>query len=163
MLSWREVENNINQEMSFLEDALLPSPYHQEDPIKCNDCLFRQIAILIVGGRIKVKKIIYGNNSVWLYRKNPTPIDNDESKKHGAYWHYSMIKMIENYFKDSNYSVQNEPNLHYGKADLGIEELSLFIEIGTINIFKLYNNLFYMKNSKIVVIPSDNYFIEFTL
>ncbi len=161
MHSWNKIENQIYQEIYFLKNNLLLSPYRQNDPIKCSDCIFRQIAILIVSGKVKTKKIIYKNNEIWQenqYFKLPI-----NEKQHGAAWHYSIIKIIENYFKIHNYAIKHEPNLHYGRADLGVPKLNLFIEVGTVNLYKIYCNFMYMTKCKIIVIPSDNYFIEFSL
>lgn len=161
MQDWNKIEKQINNEIYFLKNNILQSPYHQNDPIKCSDCIFRQLAILIVSGKIKTKKVIYKNNGIWQeskYFKSQIM-----EKQHGAAWHYSVIKIIENYFKIHNYAIKHEPNLHYGRSDLSIPELNLFIEVGTVNIYKIYCNLINMTKCKIIIIPSDNYFIEFSL
>jgi len=161
MPSWNEIEYKINKEINFLEGNILPSPYRQNDPIKCNDCIFRQIAILIVSGKIKVRKIICDSNKIW--RQNGDIKPSTAGKRHGAIWHDSTIKTIEDYFKLNNYTTQLEPNLHYGRADIGITSLNLFIEVGTINLYKLYCNLINMTDCKIIVVSENNNFIEFNL
>ena len=161
MQNWHKIEKQINNEIYFLKDNILQSPYRQNDPIKCSDCIFRQLAILIVSGRIRTKKIVYKNNEIW--QKNQYLKSQIKEKQHGAAWHYSVIKIIENYFKIHNYVITYEPNLHYGRADLGVPNLNLFIEVGTVNLYKMYCNFMYMTKCKIIVIPSDNYFIEFFL
>jgi len=159
-MDWNDVEKQINITIDFLRENILLSPYKQNDPIKCSDCLFRLIAILIVSGKIKVSKILYKNNSIWC---NPTPLFKNDYKSHGAHWHDSTIRIISNYFKNNGYVYRSEPSLHFGRADIGIDKLKLFIEIGTISLYKLYFNLINIKNCKIIIVPNDNYLIEFTL
>lgn len=154
-------KKKINKEINFLKKNILPSPYRQNDPIKCIDCIFRQIAILIVSGKIEVRKIIYNSSEMWQKDKYIKQVAIE--KQHGATWHNSIIKTIENYFKLNNYTIKSEPDLHYGKADIGVTSLKLFIEVGTINLYKLYCNLINMTSCKIIVVPEDNYFIEFNL
>ncbi len=161
MKDWNLVEKTINNEIDFLNNNLLLSPFRQNDPIQCKDCIFRQIAILIVSGKIKVKKTINSNNKLWPINK--TYSNNDNNKSHGADWHNSLINQIKNYFKDNGHATTLEPDLHYGRADLGIPELNIFIEVGTINIYKLYSNLINMVKCKIIVVPDNNYIIEFSL
>src|SRR3989338_3304584 len=155
MGNWNIIEKNINKEINFLSTSLLLSPYHQNDAIKCNDCLFRGIGILIVAGKVKVRKIIFKNGDIWDANKYQKNVGNE--KPHGAAWHYTNMKIIEDYFKRNNYKIEVEPNLHYGRADLAAPELNLFIEVGTINLYKLYFNLINMNNVRIIIMPSDYY------
>jgi hypothetical protein len=161
MKIWNLVEKNIYKEIDFLKNNLILSPFRQNDPIQCKDCVFRQIAILIVSGKIKVKKIVGDRKKLWPVLKVNNSLS--DKKSHGADWHDSFIKQVKNYFENKNYLTENEPELHYGRADLGIPKLNIFIEVGTINIYKLYNNLINMVGCKIVVLPDDNYIIEFSL
>jgi hypothetical protein len=64
-MDWYLVEENINKEVEFLKNNLQPSPFNQNDAIKCFDCLFRLMAIFIVSGKIKIKKICYQYDSIW--------------------------------------------------------------------------------------------------
>ena len=157
MNNWKEVENIILNEVNFLKNNLLLSPYRQNDPIKCNHCLLRNIATMVVAGNVSLiknthNKQYWGNNSVAI-----------DSKKHGSEWHDNKIRIIKKYFNDNNLQTVNEPKLHYGRADIGVPELNLFIEIGTINLYKLHYNLKFILNSRILLIPDDNYFLEFIL
>lgn len=161
MGNWNIIEKNINKEISFLSTSLFLSPYHQNDAIKCNDCLFREIAIFIVAGKVKAKKIIFKKGDIWEAHKYQKNIENE--KPHGAAWHHTNMKIIEDYFKRNDYKIEVEPNLHYGRADLAVPAFNLFIEVGTINLYKLYFNLISMNNVKIVIMPSDDYLIEFCL
>jgi len=159
MISWNDAEKNITEEVEFLKNNLSPSPFEQNDPIKCEYCLLRKIAIFIVSGKIKLKKISYKNNSIWQsenYRRD------DNLKKHGGNWHNDLIITIEKYFLANGMKVEKEPALYYGRADLKAGD-NLFIEVGTINSYKLYLNLSSLKNCKIILVPSDNYLLEFNL
>lgn len=161
MPSWNEIENQISEEVIFLSRNIIPSPYRQDDFIKCNDCIFRQIAILIVSGKIKMTKIVYTNNEIWQENKYTKPLT--LRKQHGASWHNSLIRIIESYFNQNKYKIKLEPDMYYGRADLGVPSLNLFIEVGTINLYKLYNNLINMADCRIIIVPENNYLIEFNL
>lgn len=57
-----------------------------------------------------------------------------------------------------------EPILNYGRADLGVylkQNKILYVEIGTVSLFKLWYNFSTMKNVTFLLIPSENYAIEF--
>ena len=41
--------------------------------------------------------------------------------------------------------------------------MNLYIEVGTINIYKLLINLLNMNDCKIAIVPSDDYLLEFIL
>ena len=159
-MSWNLVEKNIIETIDFLKNNILLSPYKQNDAIKCSECIFRQISILIVSGRVKVRKIKYKQNSIWNYGKY---FYETNRKNHGAEWHNSLIRIIEEYFTSHNYSVSVEPSLHYGRSDLGVKQMNLYIEVGTINIYKLLINLLNMNDCKIAIVPSDDYLLEFIL
>jgi len=160
-ISWCIIEKNILEIIDFLRSNIYPSPYNQNDTIKCSDCIFRQISILIISGRVKVRKIEYKRNSIW--KSDNINLNTIDRKNHGAEWHNHLIKLIEKYFTSNNSSVSVEPSLHFGRADLGVKEMNLFIEVGTVNICKLLINLLNLKDCEIIVVPSDNYLIEFTL
>jgi hypothetical protein len=162
MKDWNLVEKNISNVIDFLSNNILLSPFRQNDPIQCRDCIFRQIAILIISGKIKVKKIINSRDKLWPINEPQNTIINNK-KSHGADWHNSLINQIKNYFENNKYSAKLEPALHYGRADLGVPGLNLFVEVGTINIYKLYNNLINMVKCKILVVPDNHYIIEFSL
>ena len=106
MDDWNIIEKNINKEINFLSTSLFLSPYHQNDAIKCNDCLFREIAILIVAGKVKVRKILFKNGDIWEAYKYQKNIENE--KPHGAAWHYTNMKIIEDYFKRNNYKIDDK-------------------------------------------------------
>ncbi|MDD4901836.1 MAG: hypothetical protein PHE24_01745 [Patescibacteria group bacterium] len=159
MIDWNEAEKAISDEIEFLKNNISQSPFEQNDPIKCEYCLLRKIAIFIVSGKMKLKKISYLNNSIWQAKNN---LNTDNLKKHGGNWHNDLISTIEKYFLTNGIKVEKEPALYYGRADLGTDK-NVFIEVGTTNLYKLYLNLSFLKNCKIMLVPSDDYLLEFNL
>ncbi len=88
-----------------------------------------------------------------------------KSVRHGAEWHRKMIGVLTTYFKNQGFEVIPEPYLSKGRADLGVYKDSykdLFIEVGTTSIYKLWWNLQMLTNCKILLVPEENYAIEFT-
>jgi hypothetical protein len=80
-----------------------------------------------------------------------------------------MMSVVSKYFEDQNYKIKLEPNLNlnYGRADLGVYSKQnpkeiFYIEIGTVSLFKLWYNFSTMKNVTFLVIPFEEYFIEFS-
>ena len=157
-MNWNEVELQINKEADFLKNSLDTSPFTQNDAINCTDCLFRLVAILIVSGKIEVSKILVKNN--FFGKENN--LDTDK-KRHGSHWHSNKMLIIEQYLSNNKITITDEKKLLYGRSDLYIEDKNIFIEVGTINLYKLYVNLLNMKNVRIIVIPSDNYILDFKL
>lgn len=160
-MSWQYIERNIIKTIDFLRENIDPSPYTQNNPIKCNECLLRMISILIVSGKIYVTKINYKNNQIWA----PENYDLKDcaEKPHGAMWHNNMMNMIKDYFKSRHLNVYSEPNLHHGKADLYIKEINTYIEVGSVDLYKLYLNSSFINGSKIILVPSEFYCLEFKL
>lgn len=96
-MDWFSVEKNLSKVSSFLKNNLDLSPFSQNNPIKCEDCLFRLVSTLIASNKISVIKISYKNNSLWK-TKNKISYKKDYKKNHGAHWHNNQISLIENYF-----------------------------------------------------------------
>jgi len=158
-LPWDKVEKAINKEIEWLEKTIVDSPFNNVKEI-CNKCIFRKIAILILSGKIKVKDI---KSSVSLWGKNSSFLI---GKPHGKEWHSEMMKLVASYFKSLEYEVLIEPNLNFGRADLGIYKdgkRNLFIEAGTVSISKLLINLSSMESSDILVVLDSNHAIEFSI
>jgi len=75
-----------------------------------------------------------------------------------------MIDGISNYLRLQHYKTIAEPILNYGRADLGVYSNSkkpLYIEVGTVSLYKLWYNFLTMKNVSFLLVPSENYAIEF--
>jgi integrase/recombinase XerD len=165
--SWNIVESNINKEIKWLKNNIfvLHSKHKQnKDFMDCQDCLLRKIAILIVSGKVKTTKFkITQNKKLW-------DISNVQNikiiNKHGQEWHRKMMTVVSKYFENKNYKIRLEPNLNYGRADLGVYSRQnpkefFYIEIGTVSIYKLWYNFSTMKNAIFLIIPFEEYFIEF--
>jgi len=167
-LFWHTVENVIDKEIMWLKNNIpvLSEKYKENPPfLKCDDCILRKIAILIVSGSVKVIEFqAEKGKDLW---NNLTENSNfTKISKHGQEWHRKMMDMISKYFKDQNYKVIFEPILNYGRADLGIylkQNKVFYIEIGTVSLFKFWYNLSTMKNITFLLIPSENYAIEFKI
>jgi len=163
--TWYQIENIINKEVKWLKNNIpvLPERYKQNPSfLKCDDCILRKIAILITGGKVKATEFQFKNGDLWNNLTNNLNLK--KISRHGEEWHRKMMDVISNYFMARNYEVNFEPILPYGRADLGIFMKSrepLYVEIDTVSLFKLWYNLSTMKDVTFLLIPSENYAIEF--
>ena len=161
--AWHEVEEQIQKEINWLRQSI--ETFSKEEkyaPIGCRECLMRRISVLIVSGVVKATEINKGPElqSFWTESNQ----NNSKMVYHGSDWHRETMKKIENHFRNQGCNVIREPNLQWGRTDLGVfkkGEIDLFIEIGTTSLFKLYINLKQMKNFIYLIVPSDDYLIEF--
>jgi integrase/recombinase XerD len=164
--SWYNIENLINREINWMKSniAVFPSGYKENPPfLRCDDCILRKIAILIVSGKVKAAEIRAKENKD-LWDGLTENMNFKKINRHGREWHRKMMDVVSNYFITRDYKVNFEPILHYGRADLGVfmeKEKPLYIEIGTVSLFKLWYNLSVMKNVTFLIIPSENNGIEF--
>lgn len=161
-IDWNIIENHIKQEVLWLKNNIdtLPAGYRSKDIlIVCEDCILRKLAILIVSGKINAKKIKFeqlpwGDN-----------FEANENHRHGEEWHRKMMNVTANYFRKNGYQTSLEPILNFGRADLGVFSKTLkspiYAEIGTTSLYKLLYNLLTIKNSIFLIIPTEEYMIEF--
>lgn len=161
--SWYEIEENINKEIIWLKEkiAIMPKKYKNDNSLNiCNECLFRKIAILIVSGKVSAVEHKSSNNSdLWGNKTKLLQIN-----RHGQEWHRKTIEKVANYFNNQSCRVILEPTLNYGRADLGIYTQSknlIITEIGTTSLLKLWYNLSTTKGLTYLIIPYENYIIEF--
>ncbi len=167
-LPWDEVERQIYKEVAWLKNAI--STFYTtegKELINCEDCLLRQIAILIVSGSIQAKEINKGPKLRGFWKKKPTHPKQSKLPKihHGETWHRDTMTEIENSFLWQGYNVEREPTLSWGRADLGVYkkgEPNLFIEVGTTSLFKLCVNLKTLRGCTYLIVPNDDQLIEFT-
>ena len=151
-LSWNETETIIAEEINWLKQNILTMTSHEpKHPLlHCCDCILRKIALLIVSGNVQT--------TYFETKSNKIP----SIHRHGHDWHKKMMDVVSEYFK--KYKIETEPTLHYGRADLQIiinPKTTLYVEIGTVSLFKLWYNLWVMKNTTFLIIPDENYAIEF--
>lgn len=168
-LLWHMVEKQILKEMNWLRAVIETSPFNNETyaPISCQECLLRKIAVLIINGKVHAKEIKKAPplESFWFNKTKRAKQKERPVIIHGAEWHNTTMEKIENHFLHQKYEVEREPNLHWGRADLGVYkngEKDLFIEVGTTSFFKLLTNLNTMRNCIYLIVPNDNKLIEFT-
>jgi len=159
---WNVIENRIKKEILWLKNNIdtLPAGYRSKDAlITCEECVLRKLAILIVSGKIRVKKI--------KFKKLPWEYDPELYKNHihGEEWHRKMMNVVANYFKKDGYQTSLEPIINFGRADVGAFSKSLkppiYIEVGTTSLYKLLYNLLTMENSIFLIIPIEEHMIEF--
>lgn len=160
-LPWDIVEKTIIKEQKWLSENLIKPFYKErEDFYKaefCENCILRQIAILIISGRvfttdIKSTKCLWGDIKV------------DVIKPHGSEWHAQMMSLVAHYFKSSGFEVTLEPYFNKGRADLGIfkkGKKNLYVEIGSVSLPKLLFNLESMEDSIILLVLDEKHAIEF--
>ena len=142
-LPWHIVEEAINREVEWLWSVI-----HQNVSQKipgCDDCpyTFRKVALLIITGKIEAREFIAREgHDLWddLTKKHVVK----KPARHGGEWHRKMMSILTEYFEDQGFEVIPEPFLSKGRADLGVYKTGhrdLFIEIGTVSVYKLWLNL----------------------
>ncbi|MDP2741135.1 MAG: phage integrase N-terminal SAM-like domain-containing protein [bacterium] len=161
---WHLIERKIEEEKCWLRNNIdtMPEGYKNSPSLlKCDDCILRKLSILIVSGKIEAFELYNSNKNLW----DNTFIKSDEiNKYHGKDWHRNMINEIYRYFKHNGYKIISEPSLNHGRADLGVIDISgkiIYVEVGTVSLYKLWYNLASMKDVNILVIPSENKILEF--
>ena len=164
--TWHNIENLINQEVTWLKSNIpvLPGGYKENPPfLKCDDCILRKIAILIISGKVGATEIRAEENKD-LWNNLTENMNFKKTSRHGEEWHRKMMDVIYEYFKLQNYKIVFEPILNYGRADLGVYSKlnkTLYIEVDTVSLFKLWYNFSTMKNATFLIILSENKVIEF--
>lgn len=171
-LPWDEVEKQIYKEIDWFRNTIDVSPASEKNiPIEsCSDCLFRRIAISIISDKLSAKEVAKSPTLSSFWEKKQKNVKCKKmgrpKMRHGKGWHRNIMQKIESYFLYQGYEVVREPNLYWGRADLGVYkegEKDLLIEIGTTSLFKLWINLEVMENFDYLIVPSDYKLIEFTV
>lgn len=168
-INWAKAENKIDKKIFWLKKniSLLAESYKSETflatLIKCENCIFRKIAILIVSGKVRVSGFSLDS---FFQNKHLTASTDHISGRHGADWHKRMMKWIANssqiFIQKQNVVV--EPITNYGRADLGyFPDMGkpIYVEVGTVSLFKVWYNLMTMKNCVFLLIPNDDIIIKF--
>ncbi len=162
-VSWHKTEKAIRKETLWLKeniDTISPDYQPESYLINCNLCLRRRIAVLILSGNVKATKLKLENKSLW---NQVNYKDVEKVTTHGKQWHRRLMNVTTNHFKNKGYKVSIEPSLPHGRADLGVssETTQVYIEIGTVSLFKLWYNLLTAKDTIFLIIPTKHYLIEF--
>lgn len=161
--SWKEVETRIRDEMVWLNRAIAtfgPETRDTSGNTVCKRCVLRDIALMIIHGDVEAREIANDNGSFW---KAATP-SSGRGIFHGKEWHSNLMMTIESHFHALGFSVEREPHLIYGRADLGVFKdgsAPLFIEVGTTSLYKIKMNLQKMRNLVYLIVPSERKLIEF--
>ncbi|OIO50464.1 hypothetical protein COX74_02195 [bacterium (Candidatus Gribaldobacteria) CG_4_10_14_0_2_um_filter_41_16] len=165
-LPWDVVEKQISKEAKWLKDVIDVFNVEEKNMslppgLSCTECLLRRIAILIVSGKISAVEINKEPplESFWNSEKCCK-----KDIKHGKEWHQMTMGQIENHFLNLGFEVEKEPVMHQGRADLGVYQKNtptLYIEIGTTSLYKLWLNLVTKGSFTYLIVPSDNQLIEF--
>jgi len=159
--NWYNIEKCISQEEVWLKSKIsfFPQSYRSESPINCDNCIIKKIAVLIVSGYITATEL----PNVHFWQNNKKRLK-EGRKRHGQEWHHNLMSRVAFYFENKKYKVEKEPKLFYGRADLGFflkdNSSSVYIEIGTVSIFKIWYNLLAMQKIVFLLIPSENFIIE---
>ncbi len=163
-LKWHIIELLINKEINWLKEVLITLPERYKDGAFLSEYnILRNMAIGIISGQFKATEFCAKDSkSLW-----DNLISKTNFKKisfHGKEWHRNMMTIIHKYFKRQNYEVDIEPILNYGRADLRVYptlDNPLYIEVGTVSLFKLWYNLLTIRNVVFLIVPSKDYLIEF--
>jgi len=160
-ISWNTVEEFVEKEILWIKNNIetMSTNFKKDSPLKEEELVLRKLAILIVSGKVKAIKFKSKEKDFWNFDSLMKALKNH---RHGKDWHNKMMNVVHNYFEHRKNIVETEPILNYGRADLGIfsSEFPIYIEIGTITLYKLLYNLLTMKNSIFLIIPSKDYIIE---
>ncbi|PIS39641.1 MAG: hypothetical protein COT33_00865 [Candidatus Nealsonbacteria bacterium CG08_land_8_20_14_0_20_38_20] len=163
--AWHIVEKVINEEVEWLKNNIPSlSESYKQNPLflRYDDSILRKISILTVSGKVKAVEFIGDNENKDLWDNLTENKNLNKINRHGELWHKKIMDVIHEYFKLRDYKIILEPVLNCGRADLGIylNNNPLFVEVGTVSLFKLWYNLSVMKNVTFLIIPSENKAIE---
>ncbi len=170
-LPWHVVERAITVEREWLVRSFDFGQEQRKEniaeptttPLSKNEML-RQISISILRGKIRARELMSKNiNGLWIEDDHDWKLGYTE-ERHGGEWHRAMMNLIKRHFVENNFEVINEPNLNWGRADLGVYRhglKNLYIEIGSTSLFKVWLNSHTMPNTIFLFVPSTNYTIEF--
>ncbi|OGG40064.1 hypothetical protein A3A21_01475 [Candidatus Jorgensenbacteria bacterium RIFCSPLOWO2_01_FULL_45_25b] len=161
---WHDVEKRIQDEICWLREVI--STFLREEkhaPDGCSHCFLRSIAILIVQGIISATEIRFDHTQVSFW-KNPHTNSYPQEIYHGKDWHHRTMSQIEGHFIVQGYKVVRQPILQQGRADLGVSDfggMDLFIEVGTVSLYKLIINFLSMDNFVYLIAPHEGVLVEF--
>jgi len=160
-LNWNTTEEFIEKEILWIKNNIetMSTAFKKDSPLKEEELVLRKLAILIVSGKVKVIKFKSKKKDFWNF---DSLMKISKNHRHGKDWHNKIMNVVHSYFESRKNIVEIEPILNYGRADLGIFNLEspIYIEIGTVVLYKLLYNLLTMKNSIFLIIPSEDYIIE---
>lgn len=74
-----------------------------------------------------------------------------------------MMDVLDHYFTAQGFEVTTEPNLNVGRSDLGVfakGKKPLYVEVGTISVYKLLANLSTMGSAIFLLVPDELRVVE---
>ncbi|MEX0917563.1 MAG: hypothetical protein WDZ93_00215 [Candidatus Paceibacterota bacterium] len=173
-LPWHVVEPAVKQEVEWLQDAFDFGQRQRKDEVFSDQFplseyeMLRQISISILRGNLKAKELkSHEVNGLWTEANGKgweLEALEDNTERHGGYWHRAMMSIVKKHFLESGFDVENEPYLNQGRADLGVYKegyQNLYVEIGTTSLTKTWLNLHTMPDSIFLFVPSVHYALEF--
>ncbi len=161
-VSWKKFEGQVEINHNFLKQniSVLPDRFRSQAPlanlISCDDCVFRKIAILISAKIIRAYRARISDIWPGFY----FDMSGQNFSRHGKEWHRKMIDAVGQYHKKNGAEISIEPVLDYGRADLGITNKNIYIEIGTVSVFKIWYNLMVMPECTFILVPSEDTIIK---
>ena len=147
-ISWLDIESVIKTEIFWLKSHIRPFKINSNLLNYSDNEVYRNIAIQIVSGKVKATEVGYLFENVDFYK--------NFKKMHGSAWHDNTMKYFKKYFIGLGYDIIDEPSLFYGRADLAVvgSRKKCIIEIGTINLMKLWLNLVNMKDVVLIIVTN---------
>ncbi|MEK7098945.1 MAG: hypothetical protein AAB916_00315 [Patescibacteria group bacterium] len=170
-LPWHIVEKAIAVEKAWLMKSFDFGQEQRKEYSKeptaiplSKDAMLRHISVSILRGQIRARELMSKNiNGLWTEGNFDWKLGSNE-ERHGGEWHRAMMNLLKQHFVENNFEVANEPNLNWGRADLGVYKpgyKNLYVEVGSTSLFKVWFNSDTMPNSIFLFVPSTNYAIEF--
>lgn len=167
-LAWHVVEKAILKEMRWLEKTL---PIHRwGEDYRLLDWCYRRLALWIVKGNVKIIEYNAKKPAKDLFNGLLAAVDDPIGIKeiktgtyHGNAWHRMVMDALKSYFERDGYEVIIEPDLHFGRADLGAYKdnlTPLYIEVGNVSLPKLEVNLRTMPKCTFLLVPDTKKIIE---
>ena len=161
-LPWHVVEKAIADEILWLKTLVVPwSSTTHNSCDQCNELAYRKLAVMIVTGSLRAREL---RNKTGDFFGKFFGSGVRLSHKHGKDWHRQMMTYIDHYFTSQGYDITTEPILNSGRADLGVfysGKKDLYVEVGTISIYKLWVNIATMKNCVFLCVPDEHHILEF--
>lgn len=170
-LPWHIVEQAITIEKEWLVKSFDFGQEQRKENIEeptaiplSKDEMLRQISISILRGKIRARELMSKNiNGLWTDGDSDWKLGYTE-ERHGGEWHRAMMNLIKRHFVENDFEVINEPNLNWGRADLGVYKQghkNVYVEVGSTSLFKVWLNSRTMSNVIFLFVPSTNHTIEF--
>ena len=170
-LPWHIVERAIAIEKEWIVRSFDFGQEQRKEKVEeptvaplAKDEMLRQISISMLRGKIHARELASEDiNGLWMEDAHDWELGHTE-ERHGGEWHRAMMNLIKRHFVENDFEVINEPNLNWGRADLGVYKQgykNLYVEVGSTSLFKVWFNSHTMPNAIFLFVPSTKCAIEF--